>query len=70
MNIIIAPGERLTIGFAESENDVFVIEYNDIPNGSEIKVTANLPDNSGHEGVIYHERSVISLEKEIAFDKE
>lgn len=63
MQIIMKPNECLVIGFIDGEEEVFIISYNDIKNGSEIKIKALLSDNDGRKDIIYHEIST-------QFDKE
>ena len=56
MRIMLKPGETLTVGFADENDDdgdgVITIEF-----GAEVlTVCADLPDTTGRQGVIYEER--------------
>lgn len=55
MRIMLKPGETLIVGFTdENEHDgdgTIVIEFED----ETLRVSADMPDSSGREGVIYEE---------------
>lgn len=53
MKILLSPGEKVEIKFAETDG---VIEVAFAFNEDSIRVTADMPDSTGRVGVIYEER--------------
>ena len=59
MKVELKPGEKIEITFAETDG-IFTIEHGAVDKENKkcgfITVTADMPDNNGREGIIYHEQ--------------